>query len=103
MKKPPLAWVGCKLGGTEPLGFPRAEHHVSQVEGASGMSFACQLCDFARGGLRNGTMSSAHLSVQEKTIPSSFPDVRLFSSSPYVNCVFQAASLVLELRGSKSM
>ena len=37
-----------------------------------------------------------------KLPPSSCPDARHFSSSPYATGVFQAATLVLEPRGSES-
>ena len=38
-----------------------------------------------------------------KLSPSSHPDARHFSSSPYASGTFQSASAMLELRGSKSM
>ena len=60
---------------------------VSQVDGVSGMILACWLCG---GRVRKGTMASAHL------------DARHFSFSLYTTGAFQAATLVLELRGSDS-
>ena len=44
-------------------------------------------------------MASACLSVWEKVSPSSHLDTRPFSSSLYATGAFQAATLVLELRG----
>ena len=60
---------------------------VSQVDGVSDMAPACQFCG---GGFRKGTMASAHLGV------------RYFSFSLYTTGAFQAATPVLELRGSES-
>ena len=55
------------------------------------------------GGFRKGTMASACLSAREKAVPSSYLDARHFSSSLYATGAFQVATLMLELRGSKSM
>ena len=65
------------------------------------MAPACQLCDSVGGGLRKGTMAIAHLFVWEKAVPypHSHLDTRPFSSSLYATGAFQAATLVLELRG----
>ena len=49
-----------------------------------------QLAGSVRGGFRKGTMASAHL------------DARHFSFSQYATGAFQAATPVLELRGSES-
>ena len=54
------------------------------------MAPACQLCGSVGGGLRKGTMASAHLDAKDP------------SFSLYTTGVFQAATPVLELRGSKS-
>ena len=58
---------------------------VSQVDGVSDMAPACQFCG---GGFRKGTMASAHL------------DARHFSVCLCTTGAFQAATPVLELRGS---
>ena len=50
----------------------------------------CVLPDSLQGGFRKGTMASARL------------DARHFSLSLYTTGAFQAAILVLELRGSES-
>ena len=47
-------------------------------------------CQSVRGGFRKGTIASARL------------DARHFNLSPYATGAFQAATPVLELRGSKS-
>ena len=48
-------------------------------------------------------MATACSSVQEEAVPSSHPDARHFSSSPYATGALQTVSPVLEPRGSKSM
>ena len=58
---------------------------VSQVDGVSDMAPACWLCG---GRFRKGTMASAHI------------DARHFHFSLYTTGPFQAAILLLELRGS---
>ena len=52
------------------------------------------------GGLRKGMMATAVLSGR-KLSPSSCPDARNFSSSPYATGALQGAALVLEPRGSE--
>ena len=48
-------------------------------------------------------MASVSTYVWERpATPSSHPDVRQFSSSPYASGAFQAAAPVLVLRGSES-
>ena len=54
------------------------------------MAQAYWLCKGVRGGFRKGTMASACL------------DARHFSFSLYTTGAFQAATLLLELRGSES-
>ena len=54
------------------------------------MEPACRLSGFVGEWFRKGTMASAHL------------DARYFSSSLYVIGAFQAATPLLELRGSES-
>ena len=66
------------------------------------MAPACQLCGSVRGGLRRGTMASAHLMSGRKLSPRSCLDGKHFHSSLYAIGAFQAATLVLELRGSES-
>ena len=61
---------------------------------------ACGLCGTVWGRFRNGTV--ACLSVERMLSPSSYLDARHFTFSLYVTGVFQAATLVLELRGSES-
>ena len=53
---------------------------VNQVDEVSDMAPACQLCGSVGGGLRKGTMASAHL------------DGRHFSFSLYATGAFQAAT-----------
>ena len=50
-------------------------------------------------GFRKGTM--AHLSVWDKGVPSSCFDAKHFTFSLYATGAFQAATPVLELRGSE--
>ena len=66
------------------------------------MAYACQLHGSVGGGLRKRTLTSAHLSVRRKLSPSSCLYARHFSSSLYATGAFQAATPVLELRGSES-
>ena len=95
-----LGWART-LGGAESLGISNVGQSVSQVDGISDMAPACWLC--SRGGrVRKGTMASFCLSVWENSVPSSHLDARHFSSSLYATGSFQAATLMLELRGSKS-
>ena len=63
---------------------------ISQVAGVSYMAPACQLSGSVGHWFRKGTMASVHL------------DTRYFSFSLYATGVFQAATLVLELRRSES-
>ena len=51
---------------------------------------------------KKDTMASAHLSLFEKVVPSSHLDARHLSFSLYATSAIQAATLVLELRGSGS-
>ena len=83
-----LGWAH-KLDGVESLGISKVRQTVLAVfDGASDMAPACQLCG---GKVRKGTMASAHL------------DARHFSFSLYTTGAFQAATPVLELRGSESV
>ena len=77
-----------KLHGLESLGISKAGQTVSAMLMESQIYH--QLAGSLSGGLRKGTMASAHL------------DARYFSFSLYATDVFQAATPVLELRGSES-
>ena len=93
----PLSWVGMSLWGSPELG------NVSQADGVSDMTPSCQLCGSVEGGLRKGTMQQTllvFLSGRELS-PSFHLDARHFSSSLNATGAFQAATLVLELRGSE--
>ena len=78
----------CKLGGAEPLGISK----VGQTVLARLMESQTwhQFTGFLWGGLSKGTMASARL------------DARHFSFSLYTTGAFQAATQVLEFRGSES-
>ena len=81
-----LGWAS-KLGGVESLGSSKAGQTVLARWMGSQM---WQLTGFCGGGFRKGTMASAHL------------DARHFSFSLYTIGAFQAATLLLELRGGES-
>ena len=83
-----LVWAS-KLGGVQSLGISKADQTVLA------RLMESQLCHQLTGsvalwGVRKGTMASAHL------------DARHFSFSLCATGAFQAATLVLELRGSES-
>ena len=82
-----LGWAH-KLGGVESLGSSNVGQTVLArlMESQIWHQLACSV----RGGFRKGKMSSACL------------DAKHFSSSPYATSAFQAATLVMELRGSES-
>ena len=82
-----LRWA-CKLGGAESLGISK----VGQTVLARLMESQIwhQLAVSVGGGFRKGTMASARL------------DARQFSFSQYASGAFQAATPVMELRGSES-
>ena len=82
-----LGWA-YKLGETESLGISNS----GQIVLARLMESQIwhQLARSVGGGFRKETMASARL------------DTRHFSFSPYATGAFQAATLLLELRGSKS-
>ena len=77
-----------KLGGVESLGISKAGQTV--LARLMESQIWHQLTSSVEGGFRKGAMVSAHL------------DARRFSFSLYTTGTFQAATLVLELRGSKS-
>ena len=85
MEKQP-GWAP-KLGGAEPLGISKACQSVSQVDRISDMA---PVTGSVEGGFLQGTMASAR------------HDARHFSFSLYTIGAFQAATLVLELKGSES-
>ena len=82
-----LGWVH-KLSGEESLGISKVGQTVLArlMESQVPHQFAI----FVGGGFRKGTMASAHL------------DARHFSFSLCTTAAFQAATPVLELRGSES-
>ena len=80
--------MGPKLGGVESLGISKAGQTV--LARLMKSQIWCVLPYSLQGGFRKGTMASAHL------------DARYFSFSLYATDVFQAATPVLELRGSES-
>ena len=82
-----LGWAS-KLNGAGSLGISKADQTV--LAKLMDSQIWHQLAGSVRGGFRKGTTASAH------------PDARYFSSSLYASGAFQAATLVLELRGSKS-
>ena len=82
-----LGWAS-KLNGVGSLGISKADQTVLAKLMESQIWH--QLAGSVRGGFRKGTTASAHL------------DARYFSSSLYASGAFQAATLVLELRGSES-
>ena len=81
-------WWACKLGGGEPLWISKVGHTVL----ARLMEFQIwhQPTSSLRGELSKGTMASA------------CPNARHFSLSLYATCALQAATPMLELRGSES-
>ena len=88
----PFIWKsslgGPEVGRDRVSGDPQGgANSVSQVGRGSAMLLACQLCGV---GLRKGTMASACL------------DARYVSFSQYATGAFQAATPVLEFRGSES-
>ena len=76
------------MGGAESLGISKAGQTV--LARLMESQIWHQLAGSMGGGFRKEIMASAHL------------DARHFSFSLYVTGAFQAAILVLELRGSKS-
>ena len=76
------------MGGAESLGSSKAGQTV--LARLMESQIWHQLVSSVGGGFRKETMASAHL------------DARYFSSSLYSTCAFQAATPVLELRGSES-
>ena len=82
-----LRWA-CKLGGAESLGISKAGQTV--LARLMKSQIWCELPDSLQGGFRKGTMASARL------------DARHFRFSLYATGAFQAATSVLELRGSET-
>ena len=83
----PFIWKSS-LGGVESLGVSKSSQTV--LDKFSDMAPACWPHGSVGGGLRKETVASAHL------------DTRHFSFSLYATGALQAATLVLELRGSES-
>ena len=82
-----LGWAH-KLHGAESLGISKMDQKM--LTRLMESQIWHQLVNSVGEGLRKGTMASAHL------------DARHFSSSLYATGAFQAAPLVLELRGSET-
>ena len=80
--------LGHKFGGVEPVGIAKAGQTV--LARLMESQIWHQLVSSVWGGFRKGTMASVHF------------DARHFSFSLYTTGAFQGATLVLELRGSKS-
>ena len=83
-----LRWAH-KLGGVESLGISKAGQ--TMLAKLMETQIWHQLASSVGAGFRKGTVASAYL---DASLSSSF--------SQYVTGVFQAATLVLELRGSES-
>ena len=82
-----LGWA-CKLGEVEPLWISKVGHTVLAKLMESQIWY--QFTGSVGGGLSQGTMASAH------------PNARHFSLSLYTTGALQAATPLLELRGSES-
>ena len=87
----PFMWKRS-LGGIESLGISRVGQTVLArlMESQINTALTCSVCVSVGEGLRKRTMVSVHL------------DARHFNFSQYATGAFQAATSVLELRGSKS-
>ena len=81
-----LGWA-CNLGGAESLGISKVAQRVLArlMESQIWHQLACSVVGFCK-----------------ETVASACPDARYFGLSLYTTLVFQAAALVLELRGSES-
>ena len=88
----------CGVSG----GLQGRSNSVSQVDGVSDMTLACRLSSSVGRGLRKEAMDLPTVPSRRKLSPSFLCDARHFSSSLYATDAFQAATLVLELRGSAS-
>ena len=93
-----LVWIH-KLGEAECLGISRAGQTVLAMLMQSQIWHqSCQLCGSVWEGSRKGTI--ACLSAwSKKPVPSSFLDARHFTLCLYATGGFQAATLMLEVRG----
>ena len=89
-------WVGQSLWGS-PLW-----DSVSQVDGVSDIAHVSWLCGSVGEGLEKGQWPLPTFLPGRKLSPSSHFDARYLISSFYAAGAFQAAALVLELRGSES-
>ena len=74
---------------------------MSQVDGVSDMAPACQLCGLWGEGSEKGSLACLPFYLGEICLPARL-DARHFSFSLYATGAFQAATLVLELRGNES-
>ena len=89
------------MDGEEPQGNPRVGQTVNQVDEVSDMVPACQFCCSVPGGLREGTVPSACLSVWERlTALALMPDASVPLRMPLVGAFQAATQVVLELRGA---
>ena len=77
------------MGRAASLGISKVGQTGSLVDKVSDMAPACQLCGSVGGGLRKGTMASAHL------------EARHFSFSQFATGPSQVATPVLEPRESE--
>ena len=96
----PVSWVGLSLWES-----PGCWNSVIQVDGNSDMAPACQVCScvalWGEGSEKGQWAFPAFLSWR-KLFPRSCLDARHFIFSLDDTGIFQAATLVLELRGSMS-
>ena len=104
MEKPLLtALLGPSVGRDGASGDLQSRaNSFSQVDGVSDMVPACQLCGFVGKGSEKGRWPLATFLCGRKLFPNSYLNVRHFSFSLYAIGAFQAATLMLELRGSES-
>ena len=90
------------MGGTVSGNLQSGANSVSQVDGVSDMVPACGLCGSVGGGFRKGTMATTPLSIWEKVVLQLLPRYWTLHFLPVAAGAFQAATLVLEFRGSES-
>ena len=91
-------WVGLGVGWSRPLGNQGGAYRVSQAVGDSDV--CCRTVALCGQRAQKSSLFTA-LSGR-KLSPSSHPDARHFSSSPYATGALQGAALVLEPKGSES-
>ena len=97
-----LVWVP-KLRGTESQGISEAGQMVlARLMGSQIWHPPASSVAMWGGGLSKGRQPRPTFLSERKLSPRSHLDARPFSSSPYATGAFQAATLVLKLRGSES-